>query len=283
MTLRERIGVDLGRKIALEEGIEWAGSNGVRYVDAQLDIAPNALESFDDARCRTVRDACDQHGVHLGLHTLSAVNTAEISPFLRNAVDRYLEGYMDLAVKLNAEWIVVHAGYHFTSDKALRIRASLERLERAAEYAEKTGAKLLLENLNREPERAEVRYLAHDVEECRYFFDAIDSPSLGWSFTVNHATLVPEGIDGFIDAMPMERCGEVRLADNNGEYELHMFPGDGIIDFGRMFRRLEEAGFTGHYTNAFGSIEDCLAGRDVLVEIAEAAGVPDTGAKGMRG
>lgn len=276
MTLRERIGIDLGRKIALEEGIAWAGANGVRYVDAQLDIAPNALESFDDARCRAVRDACDRHAVHLGLHTLSAVNTAEVSPFLRDAADRYLEAYMDLAAKMRAQWIVVHAGYHFSSDRTLRMRASLERLERAARYAEKTGTKLLLENLNREPERAEVHYLAHDVEECRYFFDAIDSPSLGWSFTVNHATLVPEGIDGFIDAMPMERCGEVRLADNNGEYELHMFPGDGIIDFARMFQRLEEAGFTGHFTNAFGSIEDCLRGRDVLVAMADAAGAGTT-------
>ena len=274
MTLRDRIGIDLGRKMALEEGIAWAGSNDVHYVDAQIDIAPNALESFDDARCLAVRKACEDNGMHLGLHTLSAVNTAEVSPFLRDAVDQYLQAYMDLAVRLNAEWIVVHAGYHFTSDKSLRMQASLERLERAADYAEKVGAKLLLENLNWEPDHAEVHYLAYDVDECRYFFDAIDSSSLAWSFTVNHATLVPEGIDGFIDAMPMNRCEEVRIADNNGEYELHMFPGDGIIDFGNMFQRLEGGGFTGHYTNAFGSLEDCLRGRDVLVEMAEAAGIP---------
>lgn len=273
MTLRERIGIDLGRKLPVEEGIAWAGANAVRYVDAQVDIAPNALESFDEARCRAVRDACERHEVHLGLHTLSAVNTAEISPFLRDAVDRYLEAYMDLAVKLNAEWIVVHAGYHFTSDRELRMQASRDRIARAADYAQVVGAMLLLENLNWEPNRAEVHYLAHDVEECRYFFDAIDSPALGWSFTVNHATLVPEGIDGFIDAMPMGRCKEVRLADNHGEYELHMFPGEGIIDFGAMFRKLEDSGFTGHYTNAFGGLEDCLRGRDVLVAIAEAAGV----------
>jgi sugar phosphate isomerase/epimerase len=279
MTLHERIGIDLGRKIALVAGIAWAGANDVHYVDAQIDIAPNALESFNDVRCRAVREACDDHGVHLGLHTLSAVNTAEVSPYLRDAVDRYLEAYMDLAVKLGAEWIVVHAGYHFTSDKTLRMQASLERLKRAADYAEKTGAKLLLENLNWEPDRAEVHYLAHDVEECRHFFDTIESPSLAWSFTVNHATLVPEGIDGFIDAMPMDRCEEVRLADNNGEYELHMFPGEGIIDFGSLFRRLESAGFAGHYMNAFGGIEDCLKGRDVLVEIAETAGIANTGAK----
>ncbi len=107
--------------------------------------------------------------------------------------------------------------------------------------------------------------------------DAIDSPSLGWSFTVNHATLVPEGIDGFIDGMPMDRCEEVRLADNHGEYELHMFPGEGIIDFGSMFRRIEGAGFSGHYTNAFGNLDDCLRGRDVLVEMAAAAGVTGAG------
>ena len=276
MTLRERIGIDLGRKLPLEDGIAWAVSNDVRYLDAQVDIAPNALESFDDSRCRAVCDACAKGGVHLGLHTLSAVNTAEVSPFLRDAVDRYLEAYVDLAAKLDAGWIVVHAGYHFGSDKALRMQASLERLKRAVGYAEKAGATLLLENLNWEPDRAEVHYLAHNVEECRYFFDAIDSPSLGWSFTVNHATLVPEGIDGFIDAMPMDRCGEVRLADNNGEYELHMFPGEGIIDFARLFARLESAGFTGHYTNAFGSIEDCLRGRDVLVAMAKAADRPTT-------
>jgi sugar phosphate isomerase/epimerase len=271
MNLRDRIGIDLGCKLPLEDGIAWAGSNDVRYVDGQVDIHPNALESFDDSRCLTVREACREHGVHLGLHTLSAVNTAEVSPFLRDAADRYLQAYMDLAVKLDAEWIVVHAGYHFTSDKKPRMQASLDRLARAAHYAEKTGTKLLLENLNREPERAEVKYLAHNIEECRFFFDNIDSPALGWSFTVNHATLVPEGIDGFIDAMPMARCEEVRLADNNGEYELHMFPGEGIIDFGRMFRRLEQAGFSGHYTNAFGGIEDCLRGRDVLVHMANAA------------
>lgn len=274
MSLRDRIGIDLGRKLPVEEGIAWAAANDVRYVDAQVDVAPNALESFDESRCGAVRELCQRHGTHLGLHTLSAVNIAEISPFVREAVDRYLDAYMDLAVRLGAEWIVVHAGYHFTSDRKVRMEASLERLKRAAGRAEEVGAKLLLENLNWEPDRAEVHYLAHTVEECLHYFDAIDSPALGWSFTVNHATLVPEGIDGFLDAMPMGRCEEVRLADNNGEYELHMYPGEGIIDFGALFMRLEREGFSGHFTNAFGSLEDCLRGRDDLVAMAREAGVP---------
>jgi sugar phosphate isomerase/epimerase len=137
-----------------------------------------------------------------------------------------------------------------------------------AGYAEEKGAKLLLENLNWEPDRAEVHYLAHTVEECLFYFDRLDSPALGWSFTINHATLVPEGIAGFLDALPTDRLEEVRVADNNGEYEVHLYPGDGIIDFADMFRRVEATGFQGHYMNAFGTLDDMLRGRDDLVALA---------------
>jgi len=77
MNLTERIGIDLGRRIRLEEGIEWAARNGVRYIDIQLDTAANAITTFDDARAAGVRAACERYGIHLGLHTLSAVNVAE--------------------------------------------------------------------------------------------------------------------------------------------------------------------------------------------------------------
>lgn len=272
-SLRDRIGVDLGRQLPLEDGVRWAGENGVYYIDAQIDIAPNALETFDDARCAKIRDLCSQYGVHLGLHTLSAVNIAEISPFLRDATDHYLEAYIDLSKKLAAEWIVVHGGYHFTADTELRKRASIDRLQRASDYAEKAGALLVLENLNGEPELAEVNYMPHSLGECLEFFGELTSPSLRWSFTINHAHYEPEGIAGFIDGMDMSRCEEVRMADNNGEYEIHMIPGTGTVDFGDMFKRLEGAGFKGHYMNGFGTLDDMLAGRDYIVERAREAGV----------
>ena len=268
VSFKDRIGIDMGRALPVEEAVRWAADRGVRYIDLQVDIEPNAMEAFDNARCEGVAALCDDLGVILGLHTLSAVNIAEVSPFLRDAADRYLQAYVDLAQRMRAQWVVVHAGYHFTSDRDLRMQASRERLVRAVDYAAEKDAVLLLENLNWEPDLAEVHYLAHTVDECRFFFDFIDSAHLGWSFTVNHATLVPEGIAGFVDGMPMERCREVRLADNNGEYELHMYPGEGIIDFTDMFRRIEGAGFSGHYMNAFGSLDDRNRARDYLARCA---------------
>ena len=271
MDLKDRIGIDLGRKIRLEDGVAWAARHGVRYIDVEIDGGHNPLLSFDEARARPIREACERHGIKLGLHTLSAVNIAETSPFVSDAVDAYLRAYMDASLRLGAGWIVVHGGYHFTGDYQARVAASLARLERAVAYAEKVGARLLLENLNKEPDSAEVHYLCFNLVEARIYFDRIRSPHLGWSFTVNHAHMVPEGIDGTIDGLGLARCGEVRLADNRGEVEEHLRPGEGTIDFARMFRRIEDAGFRGHYMNAFGSLDDMLAGRETLAAIARAA------------
>lgn len=268
MDLRNRLGIDCGRQLVIEEAIAWAARHGISYLEVEADHAPNALESFTAERCRPLRAACEKHGIHLGLHTLSAVNIGETSPFVRDAVDRYLEGYVNAAACLGAEWIVVHAGFHFGGDKAKRMAAGLERLKRAAAFAETKGALLLLENLNREPDDAEVHYLAHDLAEFSYYFGLLDSPAIGLSFTVNHAHLVPEGIDGFLDALPIARLGEVRLADNLGDREVHLMPGAGNIDFAHLFRRLEGAGYRGHYMNNFGTPDDMLAGREVLAAIA---------------
>jgi len=274
MKLHERIGIDLSRDIRIEDGIEWAAANNVKFLDIQLDTDTNAITSFDSRRVSAVRAAREKHGIHIGLHTSSAVNVAEYAPHASGGVDEYLKSYVDIYGQLGAEWIVVHAGYHFTKDKERRMKAGLERLKRLADYAEQKKVRLLLENLNKEPADAEVHYLAHTLEEWRYYWGLLSSPALRLSFTVNHAHLVPEGVAAFADALNFEDVGEVRLADTyrNG-YEVHLNPGAGDLDFVDMFRRVEGKGFKGHYTNAFGSLDDRLNARDYLVEKAKQAGV----------
>jgi len=268
MSLRERIGIDFGGKVKLEDGLAWAAENAFRYVDICVDNPPNAIETFDDARIKGVRDLLERHGIHLGLHTLSAVNVAETSPFVRDAVDTYMRAYIDLAKRLGAGWIVVHGGYHFTADYERRKEAAIERLRWVADYAEKTGVWLLLENHNPEPADAEVKYLPHDVEETRFFFDQLTSPAIGWAYTVNHAHMLPEGIPGFTDLFDIGRCGEVRIADNRGGKEEHLYPGEGTIDFKAMFDQIEGKGYDKHYMLGFGSIDDMRTGRDRLLELA---------------
>ena len=167
----------------------------------------------------------------------------------------------------------MHAGYHFTKDKAMRMAAGRARLQDIVTYAEKKGALILLENLNKEPDTAEVHYLAHTIGDWQYYWD-IKSPNFKLSFTANPAHLVPEGVEGFVKALNFKRVHEVRLADcwRNG-FEEHLVPGKGNMNFGKMFKLIEGAGFKGHYTNAFGTLEDMQWARGHMVSKARAAGV----------
>ncbi len=263
MNLRDRIGYDAGAT-PLEEALETAASHAFHYLNFNADQGPNRLDNWDETRSASVVAAARRHDITLTLHTASSVNVAEFSPYVAEAVDRYLEGNIDLARRLGGHGVVVHGGYHFSSAREERMTASLERLRRATGYAEQAGVTLLLENLNFEPEAAEIHYLAHNVAECRYYFDAISSDRFGWAFTVNHAHLVPEGIDGFLDAFGLSRIGEVRLADNSGDREVHLNPGEGNIDFQAVFRRLESSGYRGFYTMAFGDLAARLAARELF-------------------
>jgi sugar phosphate isomerase/epimerase len=273
-TLKQRIGIDIGRRVSVEDGLEWAAKNDVHFIDVQTDIHPNALESFDAERIAGVRALKEKHNINLGLHTLSGVNVAEFSPFCRDAVDAYLKAYIDLAPQVGADWIVVHGGYHFTACRTLRMQTAIDRLKRMAGYAEEKGVLLLLENLNWEPVLAEVNYMPVTPAETMHFLTEINSPAVRWSFTANHAHFLPGvGISNFIDAVDFSLCHEVRLADNNGSYEIHQRPGEGTIDFGAMFKKIEGLGYKGHYTNGFTTIDDMLAGRDYMVARAAEAGV----------
>ena len=264
-----RIGIDVGEKLPLEEAIDWAARHGVRIIDVQLDGGENAFTRIDAARASWIRWRCERDGIRLGLHTSSAVNVAERAPLVGDAVDAYLKAYVDAAARLGAGWIVVHAGYHFSSQVAQRMQAGLDRLRRVLEYAETKNTRLLLENLNKEPPDAEVHYLAHTVEEWRWYYEKIQSPAFGLSFTANHAHLVPEGVEGFLAAIPLDLVAEVRLADcfRNGKEE-HLLPGQGDFDFPGLFRELGARGYRGHYTNAFGSLDDMLSVRTKFAAMA---------------
>lgn len=170
----------------------------------------------------------------------------------------------------------MHGGYHFTADKQMRMDLAVDRLQRAAKLAEDEGMTILLENMNPEPAAAEVKYLVHDVEEAIYYFERLTSPAIKWAFTSNHAHMLDYGIAGFIEQMEragigIDRIGEVRLADNRGEIEEHLYPGTGNLDFAALFRLLEGKGYRGHYMQDYVGIEEMLRGRDIITSIADKA------------
>ena len=97
---------------------------------------------------------CEAHDLHLGIHTLSAVNVAEFSPYMSEAVDAYIQANIDLGKQLVRRprdypcWAAPELG---AGPAPAGIAGALSR---AADYAAAAGVTLLLENLNFEPPRS---------------------------------------------------------------------------------------------------------------------------------
>lgn len=246
----------------LEQAIRWAVEHGFRRVDFNADGPPNYPATFTPERVRLIRALAADHGVTLGIHTLSAVNMAEITPVMAAAADEYVRQNLDLAQALGCAYVIAHGGYHFSSDVEARFDAAIARLQRALRLAEERGVDVYFENHNAEPEHAEIRYIPHTVAEMRRFMDALSSPRLRWACNVGHALLVPDGFEGFLDAFGVEIIGHVRLHDTNGRWEEHFLPGEGIVDFRHVFRTLRERGYRGPFTLDFGTPEERALWRD---------------------
>ncbi len=257
----ERFGFDAPKHKPIEASIHWAAENGFRYIDFQADVPPNDIAAFDAARVRTVRNLCETHEVAIGIHPSSAINNAEYVPIMSDAVDDYLYANLELAQRLGCGWLIGHGGYHF-GDVTQRRDAAIARIQRLVARAEQAEIVIFFENHNREPEHAEIHYIPHNVAETHWFFDEIRSPYFKWAFNVAHGHLVPEGWQGFLDAFGVENIGQVRLNDNTGEYEIHLVPGEGTIDFADLFAQLNTHGYNGWFSLGFGDDADKIRVRD---------------------
>jgi sugar phosphate isomerase/epimerase len=260
----------------LERAMQWARDHGFSRVDFNADGPANYPATFTPERVQAIRGLAAEAGLQLGIHSLSAVNMAEITPVMAAAADEYLRQNFELADTLGCGYVICHGGFHFSTDREERFAAALERMRRAVSWAEAYGLDIYFENHNKEPDEAEIHYQPRDVAETRRFFAAISSPRFKWACNVGHALLVPDGFDGFLDALGAERIGHVRLHDTHGRYEEHLLPGQGIVDFRQVFGRLCALGYGGPFTLDFGTPEDRAAWRDTFAAwLAEAAGATE--------
>jgi hypothetical protein len=59
MRIRDRLGFDAG-SMGLEEALAWAARHDFHCVDFNADQPPNALNAWDEARVRAIRQHCER-------------------------------------------------------------------------------------------------------------------------------------------------------------------------------------------------------------------------------
>jgi len=204
----------------------------------------NFPQTFDRERILRIRRLMERSAVRCGLHSASFVNSAEIMPQVRKAAEEHLKQYIDLAVALGCEYLVIHCGFHFSVYLKSVWEALCETFARAVEYAERQRVPLVIENMNRLPADSEFQYLGVTVEEFTQLFRRIRSPYLGLALDVAHCHLLPGGVGRFVRSFS-ERIREVQLSDNHGIVDQHLTIGEGTVDFAQVIKLLRGIRFSG--------------------------------------
>ena len=269
MGLRARIGIDFGGKLRLEQALTWAAANECSYVDVCLDSPPNELSAFDDRRVRAIRTALDRaRHPPRSAHALRGQRRRDLafSPRCGRHLSLRLHGPRGAARRRLDRGPRRLSFHERLSSAASRPRSSGCSAPPAMPSA--AGVQLLLENMNREPDDAEVHYLGHDVAECRYFFDQLTSPTprLGLHRQPRpHAARGHRGLHPPVRSRPLRRGPARRQPRRQGGAPLS---GPGHDRLQGDVRSDRGGGLPKHYMLAFGSIEDMRRGRDDLVAIA---------------
>jgi len=259
------IGFTAGPK-PVEDYFKFAADSGFKRLDLGCSSSINFPHMFSEERIQNVKDLGKKWGIKYGLHTSSYVNTAELMPDVREASERHLLNYIKLSKKINAEYCVVHCGYHFSQFKDEVMESLFKTYRAAVELAEEIELPLVIENMNHVHPDSEIVYLGVTIDEIKQLFEAVPSKMLGLALDVAHANLLPGGTQAWIDAFP-EKIFHLHLSDNDGVLDRHLPIGEGSIDFGLVFSQLDEIGFSGTATFEVGSEENSVKSLKAIKKI----------------
>ncbi len=228
----------------MEEYFPFAHENGFPWMELSCNNPNNFLNKWDAKRVDGIKRLRDKFGLRYGLHSASFVNAAEIEPTVRVAVQRHLLDYVQLAHDMEAEYVVLHFGYHFSLFMDEVFRCLIDTYRPVVELAEKYQLPIGIENMNKMHDDCEVAYLGVTPEELSRVLDAIPSKYFGLTLDIAHASLLPGGVEPFISKFA-GRIVSTHVSDNDLILDHHMPVGEGKIDFKAVFKRLLDVDFTG--------------------------------------
>lgn len=148
------------------------------------------------------------------------------------------------AVKIGAGVVIVHPGNLLTNaldsqEKNIRLENSIKSLKKLAKIAKEKNVKLAVENM-----------LGGMVGGEQWQLDKIlaglEEEVVGMCLDVSHASLTKE-LDKYLKVFN-KRIFAVHISDNHGSMDDHLIPGEGIIDFVKIVKKLNEILFQGVFT-----------------------------------
>jgi sugar phosphate isomerase/epimerase len=256
----------------LEEYFPFADENGFQWIELHCGNPKNFPATFNIERINNIKKLRDKYHVRLGVHSASYVNTAEIEPTVRRGVEQHLLDYVELAHQFEAEYLVLHFGFHFSQFLEEVFQSLIKTFTPVVELAEKYDIPIGIENMNKVHEDCEIVYLGVTIEELSKVFQALPTKYLGLTFDIAHASLLPGGPVSFIEAFP-DKIVSIHISDTDLYLDRHFAVGEGKIDFREVLGLLKGIGFKGVLNIEVDTDEDRLLSKQRLEPMLRDLGI----------
>lgn len=231
-------------RVPVEEAISKIAELGADCVEVIFDM-PHFPPDFDMGGLRQLRKLVDSYGLDVSVHgPIWDMNPASYYGEVRELAFKHVKRAIDTCSSLGGEIVVMHPGRCPTPQLGKLLSAAKSRFikftSECLEYSKKREVKLTLENFSMSNEHP-YSYLRQMVPLARKL------DGLGITFDVGHA-FIGKRRDK-ISNPEQEIAEEIRLVgkhlthlhihDNHGEWDEHLPPGEGEMDFGPIIKALK--------------------------------------------
>lgn len=193
------------------------------------------LDEVGDADLASIGRQLRAAGLRVTVHApFMDLNPGALDPLVKEATATRVAQTLVAAERLGAHRVILHPGYdrwRYAGNDALWVEACLDFWPPFLRRAADAGLLLALENVFEDAPGNLVKLL-----------DALDSPVLGHCFDVGHWHMFCRGkvtLEQWF-AQLGARLVHCHLHDNHGERDEHLPPGEGLIDFDRLFSLLRQ-------------------------------------------
>jgi len=198
-----------------------------------------------------IRKVADECGVKIVAHTGSPSNNL-VNP--DNKKD-YIEGLrkgIEVAKKLGCSTLLQTTGNELKDvPRAEQHRSIVEHLKEAAPIVEDAGVVLVLEPLNTLVDHK--GYYLDSTAEAVEILQEVNSPNVKLLYDIYHMQIMEGNIIQTIEKN-ISLIGHFHIADVPGRHE----PGTGELNYGSIFRKIDELGYDGFVGMEFKPLGDHL-------------------------
>jgi len=230
-----KIGLSTPGNMVSEELFKNYVEAGIEYAEITADL--NGSLNLDFSKIKEIADKCGVKlwSFHLPFAPFADIDISSLDEEKRIYTVNINKALIEKGSKVGIDKYIIHGSDEPISDdiRSSKMEASKKSLKELADFADKFGATVLVEDLPR-------TCLGRNSDEILELLSADEK--LRVVFDTNH--LLNEEFSDFF-----KKCGKkirsVHVSDYDFIDEKHWLPGEGELDWHRLYKELLDAGYSG--------------------------------------